>query len=241
MQLRDDLVGRIEAGEFPDAFPGEHSLAAEYEVSRQTVRMALRSLRESGLVSAERGRNSKVLAPRIEQPLGGLYSLFSSVQAAGMTQRSRVLTLMRTEHPPAAAQLGLPGSEPLIRLSRVRLADEVPLALDHVWLPARVAAPLLEVDFSHTALYTELAQRCGVHPSDGQEEIDAVALGVEEAALLHRPTGSPAFEIRRLGCDRGRPIEWRETVVRADRFRLRTEFTPQEGYRLRVDRPVDAP
>lgn len=234
-QLGDDLVRRIDAGEFGDVFPGELVLAEDYGVSRQTVRTALRSLREAGIVSAERGRHSKVLAPQIEQPLGGLYSLFASVRAAGMTQRSEVLALVRTQHPPAAAQLDLPATTPLVHLSRVRFADEEPLAVDRVWLPATWATPLLEADFSHTALYTELAHRCGVHPRGGREEIDAVVLTGETARLLAVPVGSPAFAIHRLGCDADQPVEWRETVVRADRFRLRAEFAPHAGYRLAVD------
>lgn len=237
-QLGEDLVRRIDAGEFPADFPGELALAADYRVSRQTVRMALRSLREAGVVSAERGRSPKVLAPQIEQPLGGLYSLFTSVREAGMTQRSEVLALVRTQHPSAAAQLGLPATAPLVHLSRLRLADEEPLAVDQVWLPASWSEPLLDADFSHTALYTELEQRCGVRPRGGQEAIDAVVLTGETAQLLAVADGSPAFAIHRLGCDGGRPVEWRETVVRADRFRLRAEFAPHAGYRLAVDTAV---
>lgn len=239
IQLGDDLERRIAASEFPGAFPGELRLAAEYGVSRQTVRAALRSLRESGMVSAGRGRHSKVLARRIEQPLGGPYSLFSSVRSAGMTQRSTVRGLTRTENPEAAGRLGLPDGAPLIHLSRIRCADDEPLALDDVWLPAILAAPLLDADFSHTALYTELEQRCGLRPHAGEETIDAVVLTADAADLLAVSAGSPAFRIQRLGLADEQPVEWRETVVRADRFRLRAAFGAREGYRPPADGPAD--
>lgn len=65
-------------------------------------------------------------------------------------------------------------STPLFRLERLRLAGEEPLALDTVWLPADIGAPLLEADFTHTALYDELAARAGVRLDGGREHIRGV-------------------------------------------------------------------
>lgn len=233
-QLRDDVARRIDRGEFSSAFPGEHALREQYGVSRQTVRVALRSLRESGVVSAARGQEPRLMRTRIEQPLGTLYSLFSSVEAAGMRQDSIVLALDERRDAQAAARLGLHDETPLVFLHRIRLADDEPLALDRVWLPAAVARPLLEADFTHTALYDELDLRCGVRPVGGSEEVDAVTLLRPQAASLATAPGAPAFSISRLGCAAGRPIEWRTTLVRADRFRIRTDFSTATGLRLTV-------
>lgn len=236
-QLRDDVAHRIDAGDFSAAFPGEHALCQQYGVSRQTVRVALRSLRESGVISAARGQEPRLMGPRIEQPIGTLYSLFSSVEAAGMVQESVVLTLDERRDARAAAELGLEEETPLVFLHRVRLADGEPLALDRVWMPAEVTRPLLEADFRHTALYDELAERCHVRPSGGSEEIDAVTLLPSQAATLASEPGAPAFAIGRLGCHRGVPVEWRTTVVRADRFRIRTNFSASAGLTLTVSGP----
>ncbi|MGZ8771299.1 MAG: GntR family transcriptional regulator, partial [Aeromicrobium sp.] len=176
MQVRDDVARRIDAGRFSDGFPGEHALREQYGVSRQTIRMALRSLRETGVISAARGQEPKLLRPQIEQPLGTLYSLFASVEQAGMTQESIVLNLDERRDARAAGRLGLEEEAPLVFLHRVRLADGEPLALDQIWLPAAIARPLLKADFRHTALYSELADTCGVRPSGGFEEIDAITL-----------------------------------------------------------------
>jgi GntR family transcriptional regulator len=230
-QVRADVVRRIQDGDFDEAVPGEHVMAAEYGVSRQTVRLALRSLRESGVVTAGRGHMSKV-ARSIDQPVGTLYSLFSSVEAAGMLQASRVRALDIRTDSAAAEHLQLPPSAELLYLERVRFADGDPMAIDQVWLPARVAAPLLEADFGHTALYREMADRLGLQPRGGREEIDAIVLTDQEAATLHVWSGAPGFAVRRLGCLNGQPIEWRHTVIRADRFRLLVTFTPDGTYRI---------
>lgn len=157
-QLYDDSRDRLEAGEFADAFPGEHALVSEYAVSRHTVREALRRLRTEGVVTASPGRTCRVSTPvEIEQPLGSLYSLFTSAWSSGLTQRSVVRSLKVV-----ADRLGLDGSTPLVHLERLRLAGDQPLAKDRVWLPAEIAASLLEADFTETALYTELAERSSV-------------------------------------------------------------------------------
>ena len=54
-QLVDDLDRRLHRNEFTDEFPGEHELCREYDVSRHTVREALRRLRERGLLDSGRG------------------------------------------------------------------------------------------------------------------------------------------------------------------------------------------
>ena len=236
-QLRDDIARRIETGEFGDSFPGEHTLREQYAVSRQTVRMALRSLREAGVISAARGMSSRLLRPQIEQPLGSLYSLFTSVEAQGMAQESIVLALDERGDARAATALGLAAETPLVFLHRVRLADGEPLALDQVWLPASIARPLLDADFSRTALYTELAARCGVRPAGGSEEIDAVTLDPSQARDLHSHKGAPAFSIERLACHDDVPLELRTTLVRADRFRIRTQFSPAQGLRMNIGNP----
>lgn len=232
-QLLADLRRRLEHDEFAVAFPGELALVAEYGVSRHTVREAVRRLREEGLVIAGRGRTPRRAEPtEIEQPLGEIFSLFTAVEATGQVQRSVVRTLDVRADGVVAAKLGLEESTPLVHLERLRLADEDPLAVDRVWLPERLAAPLLDVDFSRTALYTVYAARCGVRVTGGNERVRAVVPTAAERELLGVGQGVAAFAIDRLGRAGDRPVEWRQTLVRADRFRVTAEFSAREGYRM---------
>lgn len=234
-QLYDDLLDRLAAGEFGDSFPGEHALVSEYAVSRHTVREALRRLRTEGVVTASRGRTSRVSTPaEIEQPLGSLYSLFTSVWSTGLTQRSVVRSLKVVADGVVADRLGLEGSTPLVHLERLRLAGDQPLALDRVWLPADVAAPLLEGDFTETALYTELAERCGVHLTGGTEHIRAVLPTPAERAALQVTPEVAAFAIERVGYAGRRAVEWRHTLVRGDRFAVNAQFSGRDGHQFSV-------
>ncbi|HET9082607.1 MAG TPA: GntR family transcriptional regulator [Trebonia sp.] len=125
---------------------------------------------------AERAaRASRAGSPAaIEQPLGALYSLFASIQAAGYPSRSRVRTFGIRADGVIAARLGLEESVPLVYLDRLRLAGDLPSALDQVWLPASLAEPLLEADFTRAGLYSELARRTGIRLDGGEERVNAV-------------------------------------------------------------------
>lgn len=232
-QLLADLRRRLDLDEFTATFPGELALVAEYRVSRHTVREAVRRLREEGTIVAGRGRTPRRAEPtEIEQPLGEIYSLFTAVEATGQVQRSVVRTLDVRADGVVAARLGLEESTPLVHLERLRLADSDPLAVDRVWLPEHLAAPLLDVDFGRTALYTEYAARCGVRVTGGSERIRAVVPGEAERGLLGIGPGIAAFAIDRLGLAGERPVEWRHTLVRADRFSVTARFSAREGYRM---------
>jgi GntR family transcriptional regulator len=231
-QLHDDLVARLGAGEFESGFPGEVELQRDYGVSRHTVREALRGLREAGLIDSGRGRSTRVRSTTIEQPLGGLYSLYRQVEALGLEQRSEVLGLERTHDAEVAAELGLPADHALVRLERVRLADDEPLAHDVVWLPASVAEGLLAVDFTHAALYDELARVAGTRPTGGRERITALSADDDTARLLGIAPGAACLAIERLGqVADGTPVEYRRSTVRGDRYALLTSWTPH-GYQL---------
>jgi GntR family transcriptional regulator len=238
-QLQQDLARRLAAGDFVDAFPGELALVEEYQVSRHTVRQALRQLRADGVIIAERGRQPRVAAPpEIAQPVGALYSLFASVEAAGITQHSTVRTLAIRADGVVSPRLGLEGSTPLLYLERLRFAGNEPLALDRVWMPAALAAPLLGADFTHTGLYKELADRAGIRPQQCRRVFDPPP----------RPgTGPPG----RMAAHAGprRPVRPDRRVLRQGRIplcctercfaRLRLSFASFRGFaRLRtcVDR-----
>ena len=238
-QLLADLRRRLDDGEFATGFPGELALVDEYGVSRHTVRQAVKVLRDEGLVVGTRGRPSRQAEPlEIAQRLGSLYSLYESVRAMGLEQRSVVRVLDTRADGVVATKLLLEESTPLVYLERVRLAGDVPLALDRAWLPHSLAAPLLDSDFTRAALYERYAELCGVVLTGGHEEVQPTVPTAGERRLLETGPTTAAFCIRRLGCARGLPVEWRQTLVRGDRFALRTEFAAKNGYQLDLLGPL---
>ena len=233
-QLEAQLRERLATGEFDERFPTDQELTDQYGVSRHTVREAVRQLNEGGLLRRERGRGTVVNRAEFEQSLGALYSLFRSIEDAGVTQRSEVLVLERTVDAVVAGQLGMAPGDELVHLERLRWAGDEPLAVDRAWLPAAVAAPLLDVDFSHTALYDELDRTAGLRPNRGWERIAPVVPDDVDRRRLGLGSGDAAFSLTRLGCCDEQPIEWRTTVIRGDRYSFVADWSLGSASDLRL-------
>lgn len=233
MQLETDLERRLAEGAFDAAFPGEHELAEQYQVSRQTVREALRRMRASGVVDSRRGRGSSIGVTSIEQPLGALYSLFRSVEATGAEQLSIVRALDVRTDARAAKELAGADSDEFVYLERLRLADGEPLALDRSWVPRELGEPLLQGEFEHASLYGELVRLTGIRLTGGMERIAAQVPDAVLRRTLGIRVGVAVFQVARIGCLGGRPIEFRESLIRGDRLRLTAQW-PGTGYRVDV-------
>ena len=237
-QVLADLRRRLAQGEFRSHFPGDQQLKEQYGVSRHTAREAVRRLQAEGVVERGRGRGTFVRERMIEQPLGAFYSLFRSVEAQGFVQRSIVRHLEERRDEQAAKVLGCAPGEPLVYLERLRLADGEPVVLDCSWLPAALARPLLQVNFTRTALYRELHVRCGVRANAGWERLRPVLPTREQRDLLGLPARTPALAIERLTVRDTTPVEWRHGLVRADRFSYVARWSAQNqgaGFELAAD------
>lgn len=217
-RILHDLERRIASGDIVDRFPTDRELVERYGVSRHTVREAVQRLHARGLVERHRGRGSFVRPDQVRQPVGTLYSLFRAVEDAGLEQRSEVLALDERVDPVAAERLALPADTPLVHVQRIRYAGSEPLAIDAIWVPAEHTRPLLEVDWSRTALYDELAERCGIRLTAADELIEPFLPDDEARALLRLDGDEALFRIERCGRVGDERFEWRVALVRGRRF-----------------------
>lgn len=239
-QVEADLRRRIDSGEFAERFPTDEELVDGYGVSRHTAREAVRRLAQEGVVVRERGRGTVLAGSRVEQPLDAMYSLFEAVEAGGLEQSSQLLGQRRVHEPEAAEALGLHPDDELVLVERLRRAGDQPLAVDRVWLPAAIGATLEGVDWSHTSLYEQLVATGTGRPDRGWERVRAVLPSVEDAERLGLGAPDAVFCLERLGRVDDRAVEWRRSLVRADRFAVVTRFESgrtEASLRLTTFRP----
>src|SRR5258705_13704697 len=126
--------GRFAAGE---KLPGENEIAETYRVNRHTVRRALATLAERGLVRAERGSGTYVEARRLAYPLRSRTRFSEIVGAGGQEPRGQLINASEdVATRELARELGLKTGAPLIRIESVRLADRAPICVSTTWLSA---------------------------------------------------------------------------------------------------------
>ncbi|MEZ5226521.1 MAG: UTRA domain-containing protein [Acidimicrobiales bacterium] len=110
-------------------------------------------------------------------------------------------------------------------------------------MPAAAARPLLELDFTHTALYDELAKIGAPVPNQGWERLTPMILTPADRATLGMKRAEAAFFLERLGRRDDQPVEWRTTIIRGDRYRFVADWSDGVGAhccRQPTDRPARA-
>lgn len=232
-QVEADLRRQLEADEFAEGFPTDLQLTQMYDVSRHTVREAVRHLNKTGVLKRERGRGTVVNRSEFEQSLGTLYSLFQSVESAGVEQTSECLRCEVVSDSIAASHLGLDEDAELVLLERIRSAGGAPLAVDRAWLSIEIAQPLLTVDWSRTALYRELAEIGSPVPNQGWERLTPIVPTPSDRKLLGLRRADAAFFLERLGTRDGVALEWRTTIIRGDRYRFVSDWSTGGRSQLR--------
>ena len=213
--------GRLKAEE---ALPSERDLAQQLGISRVTVRKAIAGLVDKGILVQRWGSGTFIApAPRVEQPLSRLSSFTDDMQARGLTPSTHILE--RSSGPPSPAEamaLSLSPGDQVSRLRRLRLAGDVPMAIEHAVIPARYLPDPHSVGPS---LYAVLNAR-GHRPRRALQRLRAVLLDEDQASLLDVAAGSPALYIeRRSFLEGGEPIEFTSSYYRGDAYDFVAELS----------------
>ncbi len=216
--LREQLRGDVAALNAHAALPTERELAARYNVSRATVRQALWGLEESGAVYRVQGAGTFVADKTVSKSLS-MTSFSEDMAARGLRPGSRVVAADEIPATEAVAEsLRITVGEPVARVVRLRLANDLPMCLETVYLPADRVPGLLNHDLTGS-LYEVLAEHHGIRLVRAHQVVTAIAVDGADAALLGVAPGTPALQIRRLGLDqRDRPTERTTSIYRADQY-----------------------
>jgi GntR family transcriptional regulator len=234
-QIKRVILSEIESGrwKFDQQLPTEDELSARFEVSKITVRQALRELSNLGYVRREQGRGTFVQRPKLEEGPRELTSFTEEMGRHGLVATSRVLdqgsVLAREE---VASALGIRTGDPVFRLRRLRLADKEPMGIQTAYVAMAAVPGIDQVRFDDGSLYELLRSRYSLYPVRARETHVAVLVGGEEASLLGLAPGSPALAAERVtyGSD-GRPLEYVSSIMRGDRYKIVLELANQPSAR----------
>jgi GntR family transcriptional regulator len=225
-QLAQALRRAIQSGLLPPGavLPPEPELATRLGLSRQTVNQALTGLARRGVLTRRRGVGTFVAEPAIEQPLDGLYSFLRTLTAQGRLPGTRVLGYRLTVDQDAALTLTGEAEHLVFELSRLRLVDGVPLAMELVYLAVAHGERLPLDRVAQVPLYDLLQEVCGITVTHAHESLRPVTVAQPEATLLGLRVGEPAFLVERTAYAGEQAVEVRRSLIRGDRYRFRVHL-----------------
>ena len=197
-QLRRDIENHVY--QVGDRIPAERQLAEQFKVSRMTLRQAIKTLEEEGILERRLGSGTYVASQKVQEKMSGIMSFTEITRANGQTPSSKLVSYKITQ--PSLSEkerLALEGSDKVLRMERIRYADQVP---------------------SH--LYQTLEKQGGYQIGDATEYISAAVANEQEARLLNCHRGEALITRRQVTkLADGRPFEYTRASYVGERF----EFT----------------
>jgi GntR family transcriptional regulator len=238
VQLENVIIGRIADGSLTPGtrLPSEDSLVQEYAVSRTTIRAAIQSLLQRGLVEIRRGKGTFVTRPKITQELTELTGFVEDMQALGRHATAKVLDQrVLAANQVVARQLGLPQGSPVVRIQRVRLADGMPLSIDETYLPKELGEKVMADNLETEPIFSLLERKYRTSLVEAEYRLEAISADTTAATALCIDVGSPIFLIERTSYSDGhRPVDYEKLHYRGDQIRFVTRLArgtpkPQKG------------
>jgi GntR family transcriptional regulator len=227
-QVENVIIGRISNGSLPPGtrLPSEDSLVEEYAVSRTTIRAAIQSLVQRGLVEIRRGKGTFVTHPKIIQELTELTGFVEDMQALGRRATAKVLDQqVVAANQVVAHQLALPQGAPVVRIQRVRLADGMPLSFDETYLPKELGEKVMADNLETEPIFSLLERKYSTPLVEAEYRLEAVCADATVARALCLGVASAIFLIERTSYSiEHRPIDYEKLHYRGDRIRFVTRL-----------------
>lgn len=249
-QLSNWLRTRIEDGTYTvdDQLPSEHQLSEWFGVSRITVRRALQTIENEGLIYRRQGLGSFVRDRRTRQGLVRLTDFAQDMHQAGLEASSEVLRHEQVAAAPDIAHhLQVEPEATVLQLDRLRLGNDTPVAFDQTWLPLFYAQLLEGHDLAHETIYRILETEYEIPVLRGRYRITAVNAPDAIAYTLGVPVDRALLLIHRLSLTQGdKPVYFQRRYYRSDRVAYELELEratsgradPSGGMPLQTFEPV---
>lgn len=220
-----DLLGTLEPGQ---PLPPERVLAADFGVSRSTVRQAITDMVAAGLVQRLHGSGTYPVPPKVELPLR-LASYTRDVSDQGLRPTSRVVSMRKVASDAAtAAALDVEVGSRVWRLERLRLTDGTPLAVECSHLPVDRFPDLGRQIADDTSLYRVLEEEYRITVTRAVQTVETAMASPEQYRLLDADSAAPVLVLTRTTYDqRGTAVEHVLSTYRGDRCRLTAVLLPQ--------------
>ena len=222
-EIFNDLQEKILNGSYLAGvlLPTEKELQDQYQVSRDTVRKALRLLTEKGLIQKVQGRGSQVLKQELLNfPVSGLTSYKELVDSLGLNSQTRVISLdLMTVDEQTALQTGFPEGSQVWKVLRTRSIDGVVSVLDLDYL-AKDCVPNLTQEIAQTSIYAYLEEDLGLDISYAQTEITIQASTERERLLMDNQDDYLVLIRSRVYLGDTRQFQYTESRHKIDKFQF---------------------
>lgn len=225
IQIHNQIKKDIEAGVWAvgDRIPSERELALEFNVSRMTLRQAVQTLVEEGILERQVGAGTFVARKKVQEKMTGVTSFTELMEEQGKKPSSRTVSyLVTTPSLSEMERLKLKDDEKVLRMERIRYADEVPICFEVATLPYSLVKDY-ERNQITTSLYRTL-EESGRKIGHAQQSVSAQVASERIAEYLNIKRCSAILRLRQITeLGDGTPFEYVRTQYAGDKFEFYLE------------------
>ncbi len=199
----------------------EREICKRYNVSRTTVRTALKELEGLGYIYKRQGKGTFVSNLWKErQDLADIYSFTKQMQDIGKSPKTQLLKFeVLSADTLVANQLDINLQEKIIRMDRLRIADNETMMIETTYLPYKLFPTLTSTDIKQRSLYDIFSQNFHQSIRYTDETFSASVLNAHEANLLGATEGDACLRLKRSTYNNeNRIIEFTLSIARSDQF-----------------------
>lgn len=221
VQLMEDLEEKIAKGILVpgDRLQSETEMAKTYGVSIITVRNAISSMAEKGMVEKKQGKGTFVTKQKYTRDIKKLQSFTELCNRLGVKAGGRMLeNKLVVPDEKTAAMLGIKKGEQAVFISRVRYADNEPVAIESNYFSLKYAF-LLGQQFDDNSLFSYMKERSDAYVAMSEKRFELCRATAREAQLLAIRKNDPLLYIKSVTYTRdNEPIYVGTQLVNGERF-----------------------
>ena len=210
-----------------DKIPTENELCEYYKVSRVTVRAAIKSLEEEGLLMRIRGKGTFVAENKLKRKMETIYSFSHQIEEEGMVPTSTLISFNRIKASDAFSDMfGLDPDSEIFEFTRIRRVNGTPSLLETSYIPEYIHPKLTAETIAKGSLYDSLRDEALIIPERAEETYECVILDNDVCDLLECKHGKPGFFIERTAyLGNNKVYEFTQSYMRSDNAKLSVTLT----------------
>lgn len=228
MQIYNELKSRIDSMMYRpgEILPSENELVEEFNVTRVTIRNAIKKLKDEGIIRTEKGKGSFVNQPKLIQSLDRIYSFGKDIDEQGYNLEREVLEIYK-EIPDSYIKkhLQLQEGELVIAIKAVRKLEDKPVIIQMSYIPLKVVPDVTISDLKSNTIYNVFETKYNIKLLKAKEYLDPIAADEWCSNALGIDIGNLLFLTERITYAAEEiPVEYRKCYIRSDKFRFSVEL-----------------
>ena len=226
LKIHDEIKELIEAGKWQigDRLPSERELSEQFAVSRMTLRQAIKTLADEGILERKVGSGTYVASSKVQEKMSGVTSFTEIIEAQGRVPSSKTISFKKAKPSnDEIKSLQIKATDDVLRMERIRYADDEPICFEITTIPYAMISSLTKNDLT-TSLYKSAEAKLNLSFGKATQTITAITASDKITELLNLSKGSAILFLRQVTLlQDGRPFEYVRSQYAGQRFEFLLE------------------